>query len=380
MESIAENVMTHLSLIRERAERRRGLNMNRCLNMFINPDTPVQIKDSVKTPLRHSATNVQIPRASHSTHSNTPNITDLPLDIQASPKRNEERYSTSQARTGYHRKNIEEKHVQTFENAARLLHKSLDLDEGGGVVFFDTAPSTNQMSAAQGESETNSEAEGDLRGQGRRPSVISLGNEHLQARFEKSRDRRKRHESKLDTAEILAEAVTYAAITPDPYASGETRKGGFRSMFLQATKDLIKRYPRGKLWNLSRDGQLCSGSDEEGYPEPSFKVQPTAQNQSDASLLLAHFPGAFQLLFLPVWDARSSRWCVCIAYSTSVLRNFTYDTDFIYATAFCNCISIEMARLNVSAADHQKGDFIGSISHELRSPLHGKFGSHHSSY
>jgi len=149
-------------------------------------------------------------------------------------------------------------------------------------------------------------------------------------------------------------------------------------MFLQATKDLIKRYPRGKLWNLSGDGQLCSGSDEESYPESSGKVQPAAQNQSDASLLLAHFPGAFQLLFLPVWDARSSRWCVCIAYSTSVLRSFTHDTDFIYATAFCNCISIEMARLNVSAADHQKGDFIGSISHELRSPLHGKFGGHRS--
>jgi len=36
-------------------------------------------------------------------------------------------------------------------------------------------------------------------------------------------------------------------------------------------------------------------------------------------------------------------------------RTFTYDTDFVYAMAFCNCISTEMAKLNISAADHQKG-------------------------
>ena len=40
-------------------------------------------------------------------------------------------------------------------------------------------------------------------------------------------------------------------------------------------------------------------------------------------------------------------------------------------TAFCNSVMAEVSRLATMAADKQKGDFIGSISHELRSPLHG---------
>lgn len=36
-----------------------------------------------------------------------------------------------------------------------------------------------------------------------------------------------------------------------------------------------------------------------------------------------------------------------------------------------NCVMAQIARLASMAADRQKADFIGSISHELRSPLHG---------
>lgn len=115
------------------------------------------------------------------------------------------------------------------------------------------------------------------------------------------------------------------------------------------------------------DGQLCSDSDEEQEAEQSEQKYSAAQNQSDANLLLAHFPGACQLIFLPLWDARTSRWSVCIAYSTSMFRNFTYDTDFVYAIAFCNCISTEMARMNVSAADHQKGGESNSILYQRKS-------------
>jgi len=39
--------------------------------------------------------------------------------------------------------------------------------------------------------------------------------------------------------------------------------------------------------------------------------------------------------------------------------------------AFGNSVMAELSRLATIAADQQKGDFIGSISHDLRSPLHG---------
>ena len=44
---------------------------------------------------------------------------------------------------------------------------------------------------------------------------------------------------------------------------------------------------------------------------------------------------------------------------------------FSISVAFGNSVMAEVSRLATIAADQQKGDFIGSISHELRSPLHG---------
>ena len=39
--------------------------------------------------------------------------------------------------------------------------------------------------------------------------------------------------------------------------------------------------------------------------------------------------------------------------------------------AFGNSVMAEVSRLASIASDRQKADFIGSISHEFRSPLHG---------
>ena len=40
--------------------------------------------------------------------------------------------------------------------------------------------------------------------------------------------------------------------------------------------------------------------------------------------------------------------------------------------AFGNSVMAEVSRLASIASDRQKADFIGSISHEFRSPLHGR--------
>jgi len=283
----------------------------------------------------------------------------------------------------------EDEHVQTFKNAAHLMQESLDLEEGGGVVFLDTSRSTRRPWTDAYSSDANSEDEGRESIYTRRPSVISMGNETIQNHYDNPREKRKTLGPRTGSAQVLAAATTYAPDSPDSNTSVETRKGDFKSLSLDAIKGLVNRYPRGQLWVLSVDGQLNYNSEEDSQKESSERAHDAIQLQLDANLLLAHFPGALQLILLPLWDARSSRWCACIAYSTSMYRTFTYDTDFICAMAFCNCISTEMARLNISAADHQKGgeigasalwrhlsdkyaDFIGSISHELRSPLHGE--------
>jgi len=42
-----------------------------------------------------------------------------------------------------------------------------------------------------------------------------------------------------------------------------------------------------------------------------------------------------------------------------------------YLSAFSHSLLAELARLETVASDKAKGTFISSVSHELRSPLHG---------
>lgn len=72
-----------------------------------------------------------------------------------------------------------------------------------------------------------------------------------------------------------------------------------------------------------------------------------------------------------MYHANFNRWTACFAYTTSPYRIFSYDADYLHTLAFCNAIRAEIIRLTSSFANQQKGEFIGSMSHELRSPLHG---------
>ena len=56
------------------------------------------------------------------------------------------------------------------------------------------------------------------------------------------------------------------------------------------------------------------------------------------------------------------------------MRVFTSEQELSFLAAFSNSVMAEIARLDTKLADAAKADFISSISHELRSPLHGILG------
>jgi len=61
-------------------------------------------------------------------------------------------------------------------------------------------------------------------------------------------------------------------------------------------------------------------------------------------------------------------------WDTTPLRHFDKAEDVTYLRAFSNSIMAETNRLETMAADQAKSSFISSVSHELRSPLHGVLG------
>ena len=84
------------------------------------------------------------------------------------------------------------------------------------------------------------------------------------------------------------------------------------------------------------------------------------------------FPGARSIAFVPLWDANQGRFFAgSFMWSLTNSRVLTRSGDLNYLAAFGNSIMAEVARLEVVSTDKAKSDFISSISHELRSPLHG---------
>ncbi|KAJ5555051.1 Sensor histidine kinase/response regulator [Penicillium sp. DV-2018c] len=153
---------------------------------------------------------------------------------------------------------------------------------------------------------------------------------------------------------------------------------------------LLRRYPRGKLWSFHRDGLISASDDDDQQPQDNAPRSPNATSRSpppvtqasksmrnrrraaENKVLNKYFPSATQIMFVPLWNAVTSQWFAgCFCWSTIETQVFTTPVELSSILGFSSSIMAEYSRVESLIADRQKGDFIGSISHELRSPLHG---------
>jgi signal transduction histidine kinase len=154
---------------------------------------------------------------------------------------------------------------------------------------------------------------------------------------------------------------------------------------------LLKRYPHGKIFNFAQDGTYCS-SDSDNCTTPGIDpnqadgrraVMAEAKSdrkrhskESEAKAILKCLPGARSVFWFPLWDQTRERWFSgCLIWSNSPTRVMCPTEDLTYLAAFGNSAMAEVARISAQVLDKMKSDFISSISHELRSPLHGVLAS-----
>lgn len=156
-------------------------------------------------------------------------------------------------------------------------------------------------------------------------------------------------------------------------------------------RKLLKRYPHGKVFNFDEDGTYSSSEsdhnpadnlkDAQGKPlgkhlSDNAKRRNRSSRESEAAAILKVLPGARSVFWFPLWDASRERWFSgSFVWSSCSTRTLCPVEDITYLAAFGNSTMAEIARLSAQVLSKMKTDFISSISHELRSPLHGVLAS-----
>lgn len=129
---------------------------------------------------------------------------------------------------------------------------------------------------------------------------------------------------------------------------------------------LITHFPDGHVFDI--EGRHSEKSVTAANDTNSLDSKPT---QQITHRLSRQIPDAKYVLFYPLWDWSKSRWLAgTLVWVTGCHRPLGTD-ELHYFKAFGDSIISEVSRLHWTANENSKFDFVTSISHELRSPLHG---------
>ena len=154
---------------------------------------------------------------------------------------------------------------------------------------------------------------------------------------------------------------------------------------------LLRRYPEGKIFNFDENGLPFSDSESDSdhddfkngtiaatvYESTKSRRQRSQSfaRSKEPSFIIKIFPGARSVLTFPLWDSHRVRWYAGgVAWTRTPTRVFSVQSELSYLRAFGATIMAEVAKIDAQQADQAKSDVLGSISHELRSPLHGILG------
>jgi signal transduction histidine kinase/CheY-like chemotaxis protein len=245
-----------------------------------------------------------------------------------------------------------------YQRAAETLCRSLRID---GVAFLDAS-----VGVFGGLAETSESAEGS-----------SAHESDSSASTQVSADSQKQgiHAKHGQVCSVLGCAQT----TRDEDAPQPPTKKITESLL----RSLLRRYPTGNVWLYSEDGTAYSedgsftdDSSTDSKPPPHASNRPRRERRDDSKELQRAFPGARCIAIHGIYDYARKRWTVgSLFWSYDPFRILSRETELPFVATFCDIIVAETKRLESLGSDRAKSDFISSISHELRSPLHGILGS-----
>ncbi|KAJ6139708.1 hypothetical protein N7471_006194 [Penicillium samsonianum] len=246
---------------------------------------------------------------------------------------------------------ITERIAAIFARASLLLKESLDLD---GVVFLDAHRNDPQFESP-----------------GRHDDWDSLSN------FEAGSPISSRWGP--PNANSPKDAVNYCGSLGQAISCRPAKTNTDSKFQVKVTEELlhslITHFPDGHIFNIDSRSNLASPMDSTPMDSTSGNSEIFAPNFEiirHISHRLAHqLPGAKCVIFYPLWDWNKSRWLAgTLAWVNGTHRPLGTE-DLHYFRAFGDSMISEVSRIHWTASENSKFDFVTSISHELRSPLHG---------
>jgi hypothetical protein len=373
MQDIAVAVMNHLEWARDRVDRYKGERIVRGMADFIegapsiramkndidntNPPTVV-----VNGPDPPSEPNNEVKEDPHK---------------RPSPKRTDTNASVSRptlesrSQSFYRRREVKADNLsKLLDRASRILRESTLAE---GVVFFGPSGSGPTKSTLRSAMAARDRVSGTDDESARHPSVDSVD-------MENSTDSDANHQ--IQASKILGLSL---ANKKDSSLLHNT------SLDVLTLENYFKLYPHGKSLHFSEAGTGLSSEDDSASESPKSandkaKTDPETASQKvigrkkkmrmSHQRLLKNLPGVKNVIFLPLWDYIEEKMVAgCFLWTSSTGRMMNLDDDLSYLRAFGNTIMSEVSRMNALKDDRAKTTFIASMSHELRSPLHGILGS-----
>lgn len=253
-----------------------------------------------------------------------------------------------------------------FSRAANIIREAIEIE---GALFLDANVDTFGGLVPDNDSSSNSSSA---------PSVSTIGGANEATNDDDAEGNK--------TCTILGYS-TSGRSSIDGRTGSSIHEAVVPEKFL---RNLLRRYPGGKVFTFDEDGTVQSSTDEEfdssdqsptmppgslkpeQPPTPKRKPKSQFSRQNEAQLMVSYFPGARSIALVPIWDSRRERWFAgSLLWTKTPARIFTPKGELSYLRAFGATIMAEITRLDTSLAEKATSDLLGSLSHELRSPLHG---------
>ncbi|KAG9948304.1 hypothetical protein KCU85_g5036, partial [Aureobasidium melanogenum] len=345
LEHMADTVMSHLDMVRSKEEHRRTSQMVVGLGSFVEGKDHVDMKLNQK----------EVPKSTEVENQGDPPATPGAATSRPSEMSHIQEENPSLATDGTDSVNFENLQAQmlstdvksTFQRAAHIIKDAIDVE---GVVFLDA-------------------------------SVGSFG-ALVQSVPAASDDDSASYFTRNSASKKECHVLGSAGEVPPGFSMTE----GFLHSFLN-------RYGQGRIFNIDpkelamhqtnprtpedlEDFGQKAEPGEEQHSDDEKREQVRQQREKDIADLKRTFPHAHSLAFVPMWDDHRMRWfCGGIIWSNKAIRLLHKDSELSFLRAFGMAIMSEVAKLDTAMADRTKSDLLNSISHELRSPLHGILGS-----